>query len=590
MNWTEGSLARHSRSRQRNALIARQRQHFAKVRSNLLNGQVRKAPAPLTISFLASKLTAESPCRVSPPRGHHDKPTALLPSIKRETGREHPTYLNNVDRDASPTSLDRRRRLLEKSDWAGLRLQEPLNISFPGQIYATKRWTRVARTQEITRSGLRKDTATQRAERDERLRRSSVRIRIGSQEIRPSIATGSQPSIKRYDLEPGKSAHTSQYNLASEGSRRMYSSSYGRYGNSSIASNDGSPKQSTLLDKPQTPINVVYASSAIQEPAPRRNGVFPVLQWSPSSSEDRGSMQVEVEQPIRPVPPSQESQQEKWKDWVLCEDSSNLPLSGPLATMNTPELHTEDSESSSLTLPSHLQLRLPSLHLSSEASPASEHNSSKRVGIELTVACPQENRKLLPPKQQCIHRTKQHSPDDLNMKWMKFACGDDENSEELLKEAFKEAAHQAAVELRPSDTSDNADEYTETAATCGTELPIDNQYDQDALSPGLFLESHMATIDTTGSEIASSNIATVGSSNEPSHKPTRFIKPKTFVGKYVDADKVSMARASMIPIPSGSINGKGKRKRRKKMATDGRTDIRNLPNFDGDPIEEIEDD
>ncbi|KAI1186069.1 hypothetical protein F5B17DRAFT_377000 [Nemania serpens] len=590
MNWTEGNLARHSRSRQRNALIARQKQHFAKVRRNLLNGQAKKAPAPVTISFLTSKLTSESPCRVSPPRSHHDKPSAPFPSIKHETAPEHATYLPHVDQNPLPTTLDRRKRLLEKSDWAGLRLQEPLDISFPGQIYATKRWTRVARPQERTRSSPRMDTSTRRVQRDDRLRRSSMRIQIGSQEIRPSIATGSQPSIHKYNLEPGKSAHFSQRNLALESSGCVYSSAYGKYGNSSISSNDGSPTQPTLFSKPQTPINVVYASSAIQEPAPRRNGMFPVLQWSPSSSDDRGSMQVEVEQPTRPVPPSQDSQQEKWKDWVLCEGSSNLPLDSPLGARNSPETHIEDSESSSLTLPSHLQLRLPSPHLSSEASPAPEHSSSEPLGIELTAACPQENRKLLPPNQKCVYQMKEDSPGNLNTKWMKFACGDDENSEELFKEAFKEAAHQAAVELRPSDTSDNADEYTETAATCGTELPTDNQYDHDALSPELSLESQMATNEMTSSEIASSNIATVGSSNESSHKPMRFIRPKTFVGKYVNSDKASMARESMIHIPRGSSSGNGKRKRRKKRAMDGRTDIRNLPNFDGDPIEEIEDD
>ncbi|KAI1113965.1 hypothetical protein F5Y14DRAFT_462094 [Nemania sp. NC0429] len=594
MNWTEGSLARHSRGRQRNALIARQKQHFAKVRSNLLNGQSKKAPVPFTISFLAPKLDSESLCRVSPPRHNHHKPPAPLLSINRETGREYPTSLHDVDRDALPTNLDRRKRLLEKSDWAGLRLQKPLDISFPGQIYATKRWTRAVRPQERTRSGLGEDTATHGVERrNERLRRSSMRIQIGSQEIRPSIATGSQPSIRRHDLGPRKSALTSQHKLTSEGGQRMYPSGYGRYGDSSIASIDSAPRIPTLFDKPQTPINVVYASSAIQEPAPRRNGDFPVLQWSPSSSEDRGSMQVEIERPIRPVPPSQESQQEKWRDWVLCDGSPNFSLNSPLAALNNAEVHTEHSESSSLTLPSHLQLRLPSLPLSSEASrsPAPEDSSSEDLAIRPIAACPEGSGKLLPSKQQqCIHETKQDSPGDLNMKWMKFACGDDGNSEELMEEAFKEAAHQAAVELRPSDTSDNAEGYTETAATCGTELLTDNQDDHDASFPDIPLGSQMTSIETTGSEIASSNIATVGSSNEPSHKLTRFIKPKTFVGKYANTDNIPTARTSMVHIPRVSGSGKRKRKRRKKMAMDGRTDIRNLPNFDGDPIEESEDD
>jgi hypothetical protein len=183
-------------------------------------------------------------------------------------------------------------------------------------------------------------------------------------------------------------------------------------------------------------------------------------------------------------------------------------------------------------------------------------------------------------------------PNDLNDIWMKFAYGDD-NSEELLLDVFKEAAHQAAVELRPSIRSVSVDEPVETVATCGTEQsPVVYERTNDVVSSRSSSESHIATQGTTVSEPALSNAATVGSSNEPSRNVTRFVMPKSFVGKHINEYQDAIARDFMANAPTdGRKNrGKGGKKKKKKMAIDGRTDIRSLPDFDGDPIEEIEDD
>ncbi|KAH8165671.1 hypothetical protein CIB48_g2588 [Xylaria polymorpha] len=594
MNWTEGSLARHSRGGQRNALIARQKQHFAKARNNLLSGRAKQGP--VKISFLASESSSESPRQVPSRQSHRDRPSTPLELIKEEPRLEYPTRLRDDNHEISPTNLDRRKRLLEKPDWAGLELQKPLDISFPGQVYAERRWTRVSRPPERTPNEPKKRAAARGEKRYERLTRSHMRIQVGSQEVRPSIATGSQLSAKRYTLEPEpkRQARMRRRDLVSENGPYVDSAERQRYGYTSIASDDDARASPSKLDCPDTPINVVYSSSIIHEPAPRRKSDFQVLQWSPLGSDDRGSMQVEIGQPVQLVPPSQESEQHRWKDWVLAGYTSNHLSNSPLAIMDSIEIYTEQSRSSALTLPSHLQPRLPSLHLSSEGSMEPRHDSPAYVSTEKITrnyGTPRDGWCLpqkLPSNRQCTPVKKLDGPDNLNNIWMEFAFGDGDNSEELLTDAFKEAAHQAAVELRPSDSSGSADDCTENTVTCRTELSSIGHWSEcDATSHESSSESHLATKGTTGSEIASSNIATIGSTKKSPRDSIRFVIPKAFTGKNATTDKASIARPFVGEIPRGGRKGRGKRR---KIAADGRLNIRNLPDFEGDPIEDIEDD
>ncbi|KAI0811583.1 hypothetical protein GGR55DRAFT_107993 [Xylaria sp. FL0064] len=598
MNWTEGSLARHSRGRQRNALITRQKQHFAKARSGLLNA--RPKPGPVSISFLSSESTSESPWMVSVSRNHDDR-LSTSPSLSnnREPQRESLSYTRrNDDREDLMTDFDRRRRLLEKPDWAGLRLQEPLDISFPGQIYATKRWTRAASPRETVLREPRRHATPNEEELYKRRERQSMRIQIGSQVIQPSIETGSQPSTSRHTLNTEPSAHVSHHKLKSR--TKTQCSEGGTDRHRAAASNDNFRASPTFLGDHEAPFNVVCSAPVIHEPAPRRIFTSQTQQWLSSSADNRQSMEVEIERPIRLVPSSQESEQQRWKDWVVCEESSNLMSNSPFTTVATSEIQTRDSESSVITLPSHLQPRLPSLHLSSERdltprcslperslkhiSPEKASRSHDRPQVD---RCLLGNNSPLLPNQHCIPPKKPAIPDDLNDIWRQFACGDDEDSEQLLEDAFKEAALRAAVELRPSNTSESADEYVETAATCGTELtPSVHLHKSDDMSLEPSSESAMATKGTTGSETVLSTMATVGSPDEPLSNPTSFTVPKAFIGKYANVDYSSIpARAFNADVSRG--DKKGKRKRR-KMATDGRTDIRGLPDFDGDPIEEFE--
>ncbi|KAI1439215.1 hypothetical protein GGR50DRAFT_8177 [Xylaria sp. CBS 124048] len=595
MNWTEGNLARHSRGKQRNALIARQKQHFAKVRHNLLSG-----PSITTSPFPGPASASESPRRGLSARKRHDRSATPLQSSKPDANWRYPTRPPDDKNADLPTNLDRRKRLLRTSDWAGLGLQKPLDISFPGQIYAAKRWARVARTPERVSRETSKHVPGQR-ERPGHLKRSAMRIHIGGHEIQPSVITGSLPSARRYTSSLARSAHRSQPRPSASASNQHEGPAPGRqeHEHRNVTTNDIPPATSTPLGKIEAPVNVVYSSSVIHEPTPRRNGDFRVLQWTPSNSEDGGSMQVEVEQPTALVPASQESEQQRWEDWALCDSSSNLLSNTPLKVMGALDSNAEDSASSVLTLPSHLQIQLPILQLKNAARSSPRHSSSELVNAEEifrkhnrssedNVSSSESIESLAPAGKHTIEKKSiPEDEDDLNDIWMKFACGDDENSDELLANAFKAAASQAAVELRPSDTSSSVNERTETSTTCGAAAcSTDRRYKEDVVSI-MPSESRVAVQGTTASETASSTFATVGSSDEPPRSAMRFVIPKAFVGKYVNTERAERPPSFIANIPK---NGKGKGKRKRKVAMDGRTDIRNLPDFDGDPIEEIEDD
>ncbi|KAI0473243.1 hypothetical protein GGR56DRAFT_653814 [Xylariaceae sp. FL0804] len=608
MNWTEGNLARHSRGRQRNALLARQKQHFAKSRNRLSNTGITRSP--VAISFMASSRT----------RGREKQRHSSSPSLvhKRRGPREP------VARSTELTSsyFEKKRRLLEKADWAGLSLQQPLDITFPGQERSVgeSRWgtarhhgRRPLHTRPASIEG-------HRPEMLEKFRSQPLRIQIGSQEIQPSLGTLSQQSQRRrgsISRAMGPPVHTSAREAPSLAASKRQSRLYEASGVSqssgssfraaaptrSSAGRIASAKEPANLARPETPAQIVYASSVIHEPAPRRADGFTVLQWSPASSEDRGSLQVEIERPPRPVPPSQERQQRQWKDWVLSssipdETTGNSSISSNLATL--PSLSSSGPE-----LPSHMQMSLPTLDVSSESLHSSllvsrssaatdRHQLTEDMGAHQGNQKDRQDEKADRREERGPNRQEKQSAENLDSAWMMFALGDD--SEELKEAAFKEATHQAAMELRPSSPPDNvSNNVTLEAATGETDHATYNrdhagplgatQYEgTTARSP---VYSNAATRGTAITESEPSNLATAGSSDEQSHN-SRFIKPRPFIGKLAEP-------GTSLPLaPSGTIKAKKGRKGRKlaktRIASDGRTDIRSLPDYGGDPIEEFGED
>ncbi|KAM4057504.1 hypothetical protein HRG_010760 [Hirsutella rhossiliensis] len=102
MNWTEGSLARHSKAKPFDDGVARQKRHFARARAQRRHDsgpppalQTAAAAAPDASRFVPDYLAGELQGQL-----------ALAPSAD--------------DGDASASLKERRARLLDKSDWAGI--------------------------------------------------------------------------------------------------------------------------------------------------------------------------------------------------------------------------------------------------------------------------------------------------------------------------------------------------------------------------------------------------------------------------------------------------------------------------------------
>ncbi|KAI2625575.1 hypothetical protein GGR54DRAFT_505783 [Hypoxylon sp. NC1633] len=590
MNWTEGNLSRHSRGRQRNELLTRQKQHFAKVRSNLHTGSTKQSP--VSISFLGTQHLRTSGRRHDSAGNSYEPPSTPLLAEARKRRQDSRSGL-----DSQSSLREKRRRLLENTDWVGLDLQQPIDITFPGPLQASSGsgWAKGQRPR-VRAVPKRLGPADATRSEAKQVRNPPTRVQIGSQEIRPSASTSSQPAIRRYSLAPQPLASSSQTRstpisspepsharhlyVAPEGSQ---SSNIPKGSQYEIAGERGDRdvhfKIPIKPPAPETPSFVVYSSSIIHEPIPRRANDSMILQLSPSESANWGSMEVEIERPASPVPPTQYVDQEIWKNWVV-SPSDNLPMSDS----NHPQITIPSVSSSVTTLPSHLKRKLPSYDFSSDSGMILNHQLSESSTNNLEETEDIDTRNHRSPEQKLGHDQNQIERKDDNHAWMKFAL--DDHSDEIEARAFTEAAHQAAVELHPSETSTSGLDVIETVATRGTDPLLTDEKEQDQdIAPGFSSDSHMAAHSTLASEPTSSNVATTGSTSLAElESKFRFTQPRTFVGKLAGSTAATHG-SSVLSAPKK--RGRG---RPKKRVVDGRTNIRGLPDFDGDPIEEFGED
>ncbi|RYO92264.1 hypothetical protein DL766_001755 [Monosporascus sp. MC13-8B] len=330
---------------------------------------------------------------------------------------------------------------------------------------------------------------------------------------------------------------------------------------------------------------------------------------------------------------SQGADHETWKDFLASPDKGSESLT--LASSHGASLIQLSVSPGVSALPSHLGVELPSLDAMLEQS--SPKSASMVVGSHpvlesasfsrptekplddagtssYSAACStsgeaklneeparQENAnppQRIPPVQGSQSRTLNKEEEEEEA-WMKFVF--DTDSDELQRRAFDEAAHQVAHELKPSDssisttgeicfTSNDLRDF-ETVATCGTVHSIsEKQGSPAALSARTSSESHMATRGTIPSN--SSNEPSTATNNtswvrSPHQRTTeqefRFAAPKTFVGKNASSRDPMRTQVPLFQNAK-TIRAKG-RGRRKKTALDARPIIRELPDFDDDPIE-----
>lgn len=219
MNWTEGTLNRHSRGRKGKETILRQKEHFAKARSGLLNANVQTSPP--AISFLAHPALTSSLVR------HASLKSAQASPKKRNDALETSHHFSEVHEESpNPATFQRqqagnqalrqkRHKLLFKGDWVGTGAQKPIEMKFSGpRDSPSHAWgARLAR-HESSRHKLRqllgvkhengRSKATQGGARNSTpISLRKMRIRVGSRER----TLGGSSNISRSHRGDGSSSH-----------------------------------------------------------------------------------------------------------------------------------------------------------------------------------------------------------------------------------------------------------------------------------------------------------------------------------------------------------------------------------------------
>ncbi|KAK7965115.1 hypothetical protein PG988_010119 [Apiospora saccharicola] len=715
MNWTEGNLARHSRGKTaKNEVLKRQKQHFAKARSRLLNGEPRQSP--ITISFLNSPIARQPAEHASPPEHDgpsspedqrhypssqssssirsgqqplHDRAEAHHPHdpftsnpeiIRNESSRKQPAK-RKAETTPEKASREKRRKLLDKSDWAGLAMQQPLDLTFPGQMRMGRVWSNTypadrgktgksrhfVRERPVNRGG---PVRYKNGDLELQPTIQRIRVQVGSQDT--YISNGSSPlsiRLRRAGSDRGNSTDIST--LISESSLR--SSCHDDWPRqcrkSPSRSVEEHPKErrshihrstrelrrsreaasSSHRSYESSAAYIAYASLTPERPTPLRDAQK-ILDWSPSVSLDSGSLEVEVRRPTSRPDAMDIAENEKWKTLV---DSSDhlIPLTRGSSLLNSPRMFPaispgisermihNDNPDIEPTWSAHMQVGERPSYESRYTIAANAMTSVGNIGTPAAQVSKLQNAPLgiRKPKDPEVQNDMEE-----NMTWMKFALGSD--SDEFERCALQEAARLAAREIRPSKSPEevpstetsskyfrsiprragspevsadaflaSSDDVASTAvtntsriATLGsthsspstanqpieTSISCNSMYDT---TPDEYpsLESATSAMPTTISDVETTK-ATMATSedSETSKGPPqryRFTAPQAFVGKH--AHKEKLRRMQMPPPEIPDITRRNKRKGRpKKKALDGRMSIRELSNFDGDPIEDIEDD
>ncbi|ORY68853.1 uncharacterized protein BCR38DRAFT_508061 [Pseudomassariella vexata] len=372
MNWTEGNLARHSHGRAKNGVLMRQKQHFAKARNNLLSG-IKRSPI-MTSSFNIelsrrpekSRKSAGSQCNShswwihSPEREQrqaastkaqprledqqHHRSRGELPTQNEILGKKRKTPA--VD---TPSRIDidvKRRKLLSKPDWAGLTMPQPVDMLFskPPQEANNRRWGKVDQSRLRKTRGNRHFTADIRAEvfspvqhssksRARQPKQSPIKIQIERQETYgSSTSSNTQMTRRRFSLVPPMNRSPSRHDIRRRGEPIQKKAAQAkvphqrsrRYG--SISGSCSSSEYDPQFSGADVPAHVVYSSSEIHEPSPRRLEDYMVLRWSPSRSGSTNSLQAQVGRGPPQPSASPIVENNKWLALLSSSDNGISPL------------------------------------------------------------------------------------------------------------------------------------------------------------------------------------------------------------------------------------------------------------------------
>ncbi|KAL2130059.1 hypothetical protein VTI74DRAFT_6935 [Chaetomium olivicolor] len=153
-----------------------------------------------------------------------------------------------------------------------------------------------------------------------------------------------------------------------------------------------------------------------------------------------------------------------------------------------------------------------------------------------------------------------------------------ETGSESVMDISDNAAQAPSVEVNAGNSSDSEAEVVVDSSKAGlprsTEETGSTSSDSYAVSPTM----------TTSLAVAPPLSNVQSSETAPSGEQFRFVQPKLFVGS-----RSNLQQSTPVAEPRVGISLKRRRRGRpKKRANDGRANIRALPNYSSDPIEEFE--
>ena len=217
MNWTEGNLARHTRSRitRGKETLLRQKKYFAKVRSGFAKTTAKDRP---TLS-IGNEFDPQPP----PSRGAKRRPStqSLSPASQKRRRRDtsssqsvnalptvsgyfHPGSSDGRSRqhpgpqdNEAPQVLEKKRhRLLMRGDWVGVKMQKPIPVNFTrerrnGQVWDRPRRSSCVKPRHFLGEQLDKMRRNREAKSFTNINgQQDIRVRIGSQVKESSSGSG----------------------------------------------------------------------------------------------------------------------------------------------------------------------------------------------------------------------------------------------------------------------------------------------------------------------------------------------------------------------------------------------------------------
>lgn len=218
MNWTEGNLARHSRGRKGKELLLRQKEHFSKARSSLLNANVKISPPSITLfahtAHSSSAVLHQSSKPIAPSPSRKRLAESGLPCTSQyfqDSSLELPSPASFQKDQAEEDALRRKRqKLLQKGDWVGTNVQKPIQMEFSkprpsaGNPWGTSR-TRYHPSKQRLRHllGIKAPSGQDRVAQPvfrgvAPFARSELRVRVGSQERAFTGSSTASPRSRIY--------------------------------------------------------------------------------------------------------------------------------------------------------------------------------------------------------------------------------------------------------------------------------------------------------------------------------------------------------------------------------------------------------